>query len=66
MADTGITLIISSHVMDEAERCDRLGFLRQGKLLAEGTPAVLRSQKGTTTLEEAFLQFAAEATEGGL
>ena len=66
LADTGITLIISSHVMDEAERCDRLGFLRQGKLLAEGTPAVLRSQKGTTTLEEAFLQFAVEATEGGL
>ncbi|UCF62564.1 MAG: ABC transporter ATP-binding protein [Anaerolineaceae bacterium] len=65
LADTGITLIISSHVMDEAERCDRLGFLRQGKLLAEGTPAVLRNQKGTTTLEEAFLQFAVEATEGG-
>jgi ABC-2 type transport system ATP-binding protein len=66
LADTGITLIISSHVMDEAERCDRLGFLRQGKLLAEGTPAQLRSQKNTTTLEEAFLQFAVEATEGGL
>jgi ABC-2 type transport system ATP-binding protein len=66
LADTGITLIISSHVMDEAERCDRLGFLRQGKLLAEGTPAQLRRQKNTTTLEEAFLQFAVEATEGGL
>ncbi|HEY46833.1 MAG TPA: ABC transporter ATP-binding protein [Anaerolineae bacterium] len=66
LADTGITLIISSHVMDEAERCDRLGFLRQGRLLAEGTPAQLRSQKSTTTLEEAFLQFAVEATEGGL
>jgi ABC-2 type transport system ATP-binding protein len=51
--------------MDEAERCDRLGFMRQGKLLAEGTAAELRRQKGTSTLEEAFLQFAAAGTEGG-
>lgn len=60
LADTGVTLIISSHVMDEAERCDRLGFMRQGKLLAEGTPAHLRNQRGTRTLEEAFLQYADE------
>jgi ABC-2 type transport system ATP-binding protein len=66
LADTGVTLIVSSHVMDEAERCDRLGFMRQGKLLAEGTAAELRRKKGTSTLEEAFLQFAADGTEGGL
>jgi ABC-2 type transport system ATP-binding protein len=66
LADTGVTLIISSHVMDEAERCDRLGFMRQGKLFAEGTPTQLRSQKGTSTLEEAFLQFAVDNMEGGL
>ena len=65
LADSGVTLIVSSHVMDEAERCDRLGFMRQGKLLAEGTPVELRRQKGTSTLEEAFLQFAAAGTEGG-
>jgi len=58
LADDGVTLIISSHVMDEAKRCDRLGFMRRGKLLAEGSAAQLRAQAGTATLEEAFLQFA--------
>ncbi|HLC03563.1 MAG TPA: ABC transporter ATP-binding protein [Anaerolineales bacterium] len=66
LADTGVTLIVSSHVMDEAERCDRLGFMRQGRLLAEGTAAELRRRKGTSTLEEAFLQFAADGMEVGL
>jgi len=65
LAGSGVTLIVSSHVMDEAERCDRLGFMRQGKMLAEGTAAELRHQKGASTLEEAFLQFAAAGTEGG-
>lgn len=61
LADDGVTLVISSHVMDEAERCDRLGLLRQGQLLAEGSAAELRAQAGAATLEEAFLHFA----EGG-
>jgi len=65
LADSGVTLVISSHVMEEAERCDRLGFLRQGRLLAEGSSAELRRTKGTTTLEEAFLQFALDSAEGG-
>jgi ABC-2 type transport system ATP-binding protein len=65
LAETGVTLIVSSHVMDEAERCDRLGFLRQGKLLAEGTAAELRRQAGRDSLEEAFLHFAAGGREGG-
>lgn len=64
LAGEGVTLIVSSHVMDEAERCDRLGFMRQGKLLAEGSAAELRAQAGTSTLEEAFLQFAQSSTEG--
>ena len=64
LADDGATLIVSSHVMDEAERCDRLGFLRQGRLLAEGSAADLRTQAGTATLEEAFLRFAGENVEG--
>lgn len=58
LAEEGITLIVSSHVMDEAERCDRLGFIRQGRLLAEGSVAELRAQAGRATLEEAFLYFA--------
>jgi ABC-2 type transport system ATP-binding protein len=61
LAEQGVTLIVSSHVMDEAERCDRLGFMRQGKLLAQGSATELRALAGTKTLEEAFLQF----VEGG-
>jgi len=64
IADEGVTLIVSSHVMDEAERCDRLGFIRQGRLLAEGSAADLRAQAGTVTLEKAFLQFA-QSNAGG-
>jgi ABC-2 type transport system ATP-binding protein len=61
--ELGVTLIVSSHVMDEAERCDRLGFIRQGKLLAEGTAADLRQRAGTATLEEAFLHFGRQESE---
>jgi ABC-2 type transport system ATP-binding protein len=59
--EQGVTLIVSSHVMDEAERCDRLGFIRGGVLLAEGTAAELRQRAGTPTLEDAFLAFAEQA-----
>lgn len=65
MAGQGTALIISSHVMEEAERCDRLGFMRQGRLLAEGPAPELRAQAGTATLEEAFLRFAEGFAEGG-
>jgi len=64
LAGTGVTLIVSSHVMDEAERCDRLGFIRQGRLLAEGSAAELRAQAGMESLEEAFLRFVEEGGEG--
>ncbi|MEO8606800.1 MAG: ABC transporter ATP-binding protein [Chloroflexota bacterium] len=53
----GVTLVVSSHVMDEAERCDRLGFIRQGVVLAEGTSSELRARAQTDTLEAAFLSF---------
>lgn len=66
LADSGVTLIVSSHVMDEAERCNRLGFMRQGKLLAEGSSTDLRNRKGAATLEDAFLKFAEDGIEGGL
>jgi len=65
LADDGATLIVSSHVMDEAERCDRLGFMRQGRMLAEGSAGELRSQAGAATLEDAFLRFAEGYTAGG-
>jgi ABC-2 type transport system ATP-binding protein len=63
MADGGTTIIVSSHVMDEAERCQRLGLIQYGKLLAEGTPAEVRAQAGTNNLEEAFLRLAGRRDE---
>ncbi|MBI4187111.1 MAG: ABC transporter ATP-binding protein [Chloroflexi bacterium] len=55
----GATLIISSHTMDDAAHCDRLGFIRDGKVIAEGTPNELKLATGTaqTSLEDAFLYF---------
>src|SRR5215203_1540015 len=55
LADAGTTLVVSSHVMDEAARCDRLLLLREGRLLSDSTPAELRSRAGTDDLEAAFL-----------
>ncbi|MFF8841056.1 ABC transporter ATP-binding protein [Streptomyces sp. NPDC015130] len=54
-ADRGTTLLISSHVMDEAERCHRLLLMREGEILAEDTPEALRRRNDTATVEEAFL-----------
>ncbi|MEU2184411.1 ABC transporter ATP-binding protein [Streptomyces thermolilacinus] len=54
-ADRGTTLLVSSHVMDEAERCHRLLLLREGELLADDTPEALRRRDDTATVEEAFL-----------
>jgi len=58
MAAGGTTLVVSSHVMDEADRCQRLGLIQYGRLLAEGTPADIRAQGGSQNLEEAFLALA--------
>jgi ABC-2 type transport system ATP-binding protein len=56
MAAAGTSILISSHVMDEAERCDRLGLIRFGRLLAEGTVAELKAKAGVERLEDAFLK----------
>ena len=58
MASSGVTIIVSSHVMDEAERCQRLGLIQYGRLLAEGSPNEVRARAGTQNLEEAFLALA--------
>ncbi|MEU8900109.1 ABC transporter ATP-binding protein [Nocardia sp. NPDC048505] len=55
LAASGTTLLVSSHVMDEAEHCDRLLLLREGHLLAESTPDELRERTGEQNLERAFL-----------
>lgn len=55
LAAAGITIIISSHVMDEAERCDDLLLLRDGHLIAHDSPAGLRRKTGSSTVEQSFL-----------
>ena len=61
LADAGTTLLVSSHVMDEADRCDALVLLREGRVLAAGTPDDLRSRTGTSDLDAAFLAFIDQA-----
>ena len=63
MAANGTTMIVSSHVMDEADRCQRLGLIQYGRLLAEGTPADIRRQGGSQNLEDAFLALAGRRSE---
>ena len=63
MAAAGTTIIVSSHVMDEADRCQRLGLVQYGRVLAEGTPAEIRAQGGSQNLEEAFLALAGRGAE---
>ncbi|WP_433499267.1 ABC transporter ATP-binding protein [Sphaerimonospora sp. CA-214678] len=62
LAEGGVTLLVSSHVMDEAARCQRLIVLRQGEILADGTPDGLRERTRTADLEEAFLRLIEERT----
>ncbi|MCW2799718.1 MAG: multidrug transporter ATP-binding protein [Aeromicrobium sp.] len=58
LAADGKTLLVSSHVMDEAGRCDRVLLMREGGLIADATPDGLRAEAGTDDLEEAFLVLA--------
>ncbi|MEU9635039.1 ABC transporter ATP-binding protein [Streptomyces tendae] len=60
-AERGATLLVSSHVMDEAERCHRLLLMREGEVLADDTPDALRTRTDSETVEEAFLHLVDEA-----
>ncbi|MFG2789810.1 ABC transporter ATP-binding protein [Streptomyces sp. NPDC048419] len=60
-AERGAALLISSHVMDEAERCHRLLLMREGEILADDTPDALRTRTGSETVEAAFLHLVDEA-----
>lgn len=53
----GTTIIVTTHVMDEAEKCDRLGLMRDGSLIAVGTPKELKEQTNSESIEEAFLVY---------
>jgi len=56
LAAAGTTVVVSSHVMDEANRCDRLLLIRDGRLIADDTPATVKASAGTDDLDEAFLR----------
>lgn len=66
MAASGTTLFVSSHVMDEAGRCDRLLLMRDGDLIADDTPAAVRAAAGTDDLDEAFLRLIRARTKAGV
>ena len=53
----GVTTIITTHYMDEARKCTRVGLIRQGKMVAEDHPKKLMEQTGTDSLEDTFLAF---------
>ena len=58
----GVTIFISTHFMNEAERCDRISLMHAGRVLAVGTPAKLQASRGTDTLEEAFIGYLQDET----
>ena len=57
LSELGTTVIVTTHVMDEAYKCRRLGMIRDGRLIATGSPQQLMSDTGTTTIEDAFLHY---------
>lgn len=61
LAAQGRSLLVSSHVMDEAVRCDRLLLMREGRLLADDTPEGILRRTGAASMDEAFLSLVEEA-----
>jgi len=66
LASRGVTMLVSSHVMDEASRCDRLGLIRAGRVLAEGTAPELIARAGARDLESAFLALDSAPAAGAI
>ncbi|MCW2844433.1 MAG: transporter ATP-binding protein [Nocardioides sp.] len=60
IADAGASVFVSSHVMDEAERCDRLLLMREGRIIADGSPDEIRRKTGSDDIESAFLAIVSE------
>src|SRR5215469_5382249 len=60
--EEGVTIFLSTHFMNEAERCDRMSMMHAGKVLAQGTPAELVKERGAKNLEDAFIGYLEEAS----
>ena len=60
LAAGGTAVLVSSHVMDEAERCDRLLLMREGRIIADGPPEEIRVRTGAVDIEDAFLRLVEE------
>lgn len=60
LADKGVSLLVTTHVMDEAVKCSQLAMMRDGRLLATGTPEEILKKTGTSDLEEAFIKIGRE------
>ena len=57
LSENGTTVLMTTHVMDEANKCDNLAMIREGRLIAVGSPEVLMQETSSTTLEDAFLYY---------
>lgn len=69
LVDKGVTVMVTTHFMDEAEYCDRIGLVYRGRLIASGTPDQLKRQASTQdediTMEEAFIRLVAADDRAG-
>ncbi len=63
LAEKGVAILLTTHVMDEAEKCHKLAMMRQGKIIAVGTPKEIINKANTTTLEEAFVHLGGDDYE---
>lgn len=64
LKDMGTTIIVTTHVMDEAEHCDRLALIRDGNIIAIGSPEELKKSSGEATIEGAFLHYGTKERRG--
>ena len=62
----GVTIFVSTHYMNEAERCDRVALMHAGRVLAEGAPAAVARERGVASLEDAFIGYLRESADGAV